>query len=367
VFFSLKTKSMKNFILIKSHSSKNNFLNFSFTSEFLFNVFEKFYITLIMTMLLNQSANSQANVYHPFPESNAVWIHNCGGISQNCYCNCAGSGNCHFGMSIADSLNGDTVINSKIFKKIYTAYTRVDYYFGPTNCPPWCTPLPKYTSVFYYYRGGIRQDSSSKKVYFIQAGKTIDTLLYDFNLNLGDTLHPTYICPANTNYVSSIDSVLVGGNYHKRYWISSINGFPPSSYTALIEGIGSTLGLFEMLFPPFEANCYLTCVKVNSNTIYPDGASCPSIPLKINEINYNLSFSISPNPFSNFTTLHAKENFNNVTLNIFNAFGQLVSQIKNINGNTININRNNLPVGFYFAQLSENNKVIGITKLIIVD
>jgi hypothetical protein len=363
---------MKNINLIKSHSSNNNFSKFSFTNEILTNVFEKFYITLIMTMLLNQSANSQANVYHPFPENNAVWIVSDGGFLGN-YCPCECYTTCYYNQLRADSLNGDTLINSKVYKKLYRAYTTVTYFMNnPATCVPGCSPTPVYTYSNYTYKGGIRQDTALKKVYFIPVGSNNETLLYDFSLNVGDTLKQSYLSMGGITTVTSIDSILLNdGAYRKRILVHNyFPSFPYNSKSAyFIEGVGSSLGLLEMIMAPNDRNYYLECFKENSIPIYSYNGSysCPSIPIKVNEINHNSSFSISPNPFSNFTTLHAKENLNNATLNIFNAFGQLVSQIKNINGNTININRNNLPAGFYFAQLSENNQVIGTTKLIIVD
>jgi hypothetical protein len=47
------------------------------------------------------------------------------------------------------------------------------------------------------------------------------------------------------------------------------------------------------------------------------------------------------------------------------VFGQEVKQVAGISGQTINLNRDNLPGGFYFARLIQNNKIIAGSKLII--
>ena len=73
-----------------------------------------------------------------------------------------------------------------------------------------------------------------KKVYFFENGN--DTLAYDFNLNIGDTLPVTCLNVLNNNYVQSIDSVLVGSQYHKRFWISDDNSI---NYASLIEGLNN--------------------------------------------------------------------------------------------------------------------------------
>ncbi len=89
--------------------------------------------------------------------------------------------------------------------------------------------------------------------------------------------------------------------------------------------------------------------------------------LGLNEILTNNNFSVFPNPCISSTIIHTKENLNNATMTIFNAFGQTLKQINNISGQTISLNRENLPSGIYFIGLTEYNKIISIEKLIIVD
>jgi len=81
----------------------------------------------------------------------------------------------------------------------------------------------------------------------------------------------------------------------------------------------------------------------------------------------NPSISIYPNPFSIHATLQTAIVLKNATLTVCNLHGQVVKEIKNISGQTIMIFRNNLPSGLYFIHLTENNKVITTTKLIITD
>ncbi len=85
-------------------------------------------------------------------------------------------------------------------------------------------------------------------------------------------------------------------------------------------------------------------------------------------INTNKSiFSIVPNPFVSTTTILTNNYLNNASIIIFNAFGQIVKEIKSITGNSFNLNRENLPSGLYFLQLKEENNVIAIEKLIIAN
>ena len=81
----------------------------------------------------------------------------------------------------------------------------------------------------------------------------------------------------------------------------------------------------------------------------------------------NPAVSIYPNPFSVHTTLQTTTVLKNATLTVYNLQGQAVTEIKNISGQTITLFRNNLPGGLYFIRLTENNKVITTSKLIITD
>jgi len=92
---------------------------------------------------------------------------------------------------------------------------------------------------------------------------------------------------------------------------------------------------------------------------------CP--PSSVNELPANtLKILIFPNPFSTQTTLQSDKFFKDVTLTAYNSFGQIVKQIKNINGQTITFNRDNLPSGLYFIRLTEENKIY-TDKLVITD
>ncbi len=80
-----------------------------------------------------------------------------------------------------------------------------------------------------------------------------------------------------------------------------------------------------------------------------------------------IKLNIFPNPFSFQTILYTDKTLVNATITIKNTFGQIVKQIKNISGQTINLFRDGLPEGSYPVTLTEGNKIIATTKLIIID
>ncbi len=81
----------------------------------------------------------------------------------------------------------------------------------------------------------------------------------------------------------------------------------------------------------------------------------------------NYLVKIYPNPFSAQTVLQTDIFLKNATLTIYNSQGQKVKEIKNINGQSVTLTRNNLASGLYFVRLTENSKILAVNKLIITD
>ncbi len=84
-------------------------------------------------------------------------------------------------------------------------------------------------------------------------------------------------------------------------------------------------------------------------------------------INTQSIMSIYPNPFTSTVTLQMDKVLNDATLTVYNSFGQTVALIKNISGQTILFNRENLASGLYFVQLTEENEIIAEDKFVITD
>jgi hypothetical protein len=184
-------------------------------------------------------------------------------------------------------------------------------------------------------------------------------MLYDFNLNLGDTV-PLTFDGAYFETVSKIDSALVGTKYHKKFVLQG--NFPDT----LIEGIGSVYyGLYGLrgIFPD-GGNSFI-CFANNIAT-YPANSNCSTLTTSIPEITIP-TITLFPNPFSTQTVLRTDNLFSNATLTVYNSFGQEVRQIKNISGQAVTLFRENLPSGLYFIRLVQNNKVVATDKLVITD
>jgi hypothetical protein len=89
--------------------------------------------------------------------------------------------------------------------------------------------------------------------------------------------------------------------------------------------------------------------------------------VEIEKFNDKFSIEIFPNPFSTHANLQTYNSLNNATLTIYNYFGQIVKEMKNITGHTITISRDNLSSGLYFVILTQDNQVITTKKISITD
>jgi len=176
--------------------------------------------------------------------------------------------------------------------------------------PPVKDDTADYPDVYYC---AIREES--KKVY--QLTDTGEFLLYNFNVGIGDSI-PDYFSNAA---VTSIDSVLLGGVFHKRY-MTSDSGF------YVIEGVGSSRGLFIDLTNghdfftfycfnsptfTFKADTTLPCAYLEP--WYLSGVSNVSAPAS--------GLSVYPNPSTDELTLMGQPN-DTYTYHIVNITGQTV-------------------------------------------
>jgi hypothetical protein len=308
-------------------------------------------LLLILTAFFFLSfVKGQTNIYHPFPDSNAVWTVQARGC---CTSDCPPPPSPNPVLddySFSYFLESDTMINGYTCNKIYQSGFVHSYCMTGNYINNWWP-------IFKTYIGAYRQDVQLKKVFFIYPSSSQECLLYDFGLDIGDTLMGG--CLEGEIIISSIDSVLIGNEYRNRFLLSN------STYT-IIEGVGSTAGLFEPFFP-FEYSGTLNCFVHNGHTLYPDTITTCEIVTHANEVKSVRSILISPNPFNNQTSIQTIQVLNNATLTVYNSLGQQVKQIKNISGQKITLNRDNLPSGIYFIHATQNDKTISMDKLIITD
>ena len=86
----------------------------------------------------------------------------------------------------------------------------------------------------------------------------------------------------------------------------------------------------------------------------------------MNTVDPKPELNFSPNPFTEYTMVNVGSSlYNNLKIEVYNAWGNVVNPIISIDQSTIKISRGNLLNGIYFVKIWNNEKLISRTKLII--
>ena len=275
---------------------------------------------------------AQTTIYHPFPDSNAQW---------NIYFSVYGwPGTYEEFYSI--KMSGDTLINSLPYHKLFTPYIQT-------------SGKSKNIQISTGYNGAIRQDTLNRKVYIIPPFEFAEQLLYDFTMHVGDTVQgyiETFGYPKDV--VISIDSVLIGNNYRKKWNINL------SYQISLIEGVGSTYGLIETSpgqgadFPDISISCF----RQNDVTIYPDTLTNCELITSINPIAVNNDLiNVYPNPSNGSFHIELDQSINVKKVQVADLIGNIIFQVEKNIPATLFVE--NLPNGIYILSIiDQDNKRI---------
>jgi hypothetical protein len=236
--------------------------------------------------------------------------------------------------------NGDTLIGSNVWNKIYS-----------TSDSSFSSNLT--------YLGKLREENSL--VLFMDTNSIIDTI-YNFNLQTGDSVY--YGLPLGNTYlyVSSTDSININNVFHKRIIFSESNGGFQKLKEIWIEGIGSIHGplfpanprLFETEMPD---SIILTCYKINDTAIWinPNYNDCYiNIVLSVNDFQESHENIIAfPNPVTNELKIELPKNtIEEYLVSIYDITGRLVLTKSYILKGQLAINTRDLKDGFYILQIS---------------
>ncbi len=295
-------------------------------------------LLLLNLIAVTFSMKAQTSVYHPFPDSNAVW-----NFHLEWYCFANGTADEYYSITFS----GDTIISNQTYHKLNTPFVRS---FSTGICG----------GSLIGYKGAIRQDTAARKIFFVPPSDSTEQLLYDFNMQVGDTIHGYLDYFGLPSTIQFIDSILIGSTFRKR-WNLSCYGIQ------IIEGIGNTYGLIEYLpgcamdFPDYT----LTCFSQNEEPLYPDMTSNCELITSVKSVSAKIIVStLFPNPFNSTATLSLSSDFEKAELKIYNALGKQVRQ-QNINSLSMTINRDKLSNGVYFYQVINDSRQVTSGKFTI--
>jgi hypothetical protein len=169
----------------------------------------------------------------------------------------------------------------------------------------------------------LREDIASKKVYI--KTQATESLLYDYSLNLGDT-----ISPLSAYVLRKIDSVrTIDGKRRKRFIFTS---FVPDTIV-WIESIGDVFDPFD-IFVRQSVPSRLVCVSKNERLAYDimsgyaiEGMTCSRVNnlfTSVNEYNLNTALQLYPNPVENQLFVKSSEVLTQGKFSVFDVLGRAV-------------------------------------------
>lgn len=192
-------------------------------------------------MFMHETSRAQA--YTPFPAGNAVWT-----VTFN-------SSDCILWfpeMAVQTyryALVGDTLIAGAAYLKCSVVEA----------CGTCCEAAP----VFGYI-GAVRDDTVARKVFIVPPDSFSEVVLYDFSVEVGDTIEQAFpIGACSPQVVQWIDSVEVGGSFRRRYHLQG-----PCWPNEVVEGVGSLTGPLEWAFSVVDVGGMLACLEVDGEQVY---------------------------------------------------------------------------------------------------
>ncbi len=245
-----------------------------------------------------------------------------------------------------DFIEGDTIINSHSYSKIYkSGYGYIDW-----------SPNPSYYYFSHVLHGFLREEDS--KWYTVDANQ--DRLLYDFTLAVNDTVYSAFTYPFESPViVTAIDSVLIGSVYKKRFHLNIQFG---AEY--IIEDVGATTGLFESMVL-FEWDSKLVCFAENGVSVWADSTEECNLNVNIPETQAgSRSCTLYPNPAEEYTILSIPSNFTMAHIMLVDTFGRLLLNRSTGDDKSIKIPLSAFPVGIYLLIVENGDKRESL-KLII--
>lgn len=249
-------------------------------------------VIFYLTPLINLGALGQN--YTPFDFENGIWIEDYFAYGEP-------QGILYHNQYYSD---GDTIISDTKYYKLRRYSEWHDFLVSPDL----------HTSNNYI--GAIRNINQIVEIIF--TNDPSPTVLYDFNIGVGDTIKNGIGKDENV-IIDSIDSVLICGKYRRRYITGLENDFDFKQ--AIIEGIGFNSGLINHVLYLFEEGSELICYTEKSNTNCED---CDLL-LSNKEINVKSKNIIHIIQDENYITL--KSNYQINSIYIYGLNGAVIKEI----------------------------------------
>jgi hypothetical protein len=305
---------------------------------------------LLISLFLFQLSDSKAQswVYHEFPDSMAIW-----NVSYQEY----GVGYCG---EYSYTFSGDTLINGVIYRKVMRTGHDFSMTFSPSPFPTWnCNHSVMYSN-YSVYIAAIKEDIFQKKIYVVASNDTLVQLLYDFNMNVGDSLKGYLSLCDGCSTVASVDSIFIGGTYRKQW---NLQVGTDSDLFHIIEGIGSSAGMLNIV-THFEYYSNLDCFSQNDQTLYPyyiSSAGCALLTSREELNEQGNDFTLFPNPTKGKFQITSDQKTDRIEIS--DVFGNII-YCSEINNTFSEIDLSGFPSNIYFVKLNDRKGNYVVKKIV---
>jgi hypothetical protein len=245
------------------------------------------------------------------------------------------------------TFRGDTTINGRAYIKVYDNYNRIDTAFDIHSSQQ----RHNYILAF---------RDSAKKLFTIKANDSVERLVYDFGLSVGDTMihYTSYLSWSyDTSILFSIDSFLI--NYPFPHYRKRFNYTGSYYYFPEVEGIPIRfLGIATTYLR--TTACGVVCIQQKDDYLLKpcDTCSCyKSLKSSIEENAIKRKLKVYPNPFSDDINIDFEDNQVEGMIKILDISGRVILE-KNVNNHkAMKVNLSEIPSGVYFVSMEINGQM----------
>ncbi|MBA3665415.1 MAG: T9SS type A sorting domain-containing protein [Bacteroidetes bacterium] len=311
-------------------------------------------LLLVVFLIISKLVISQT--YIPFPNDSATWV-----VSKSCSSPC----NIQTGTQAPQLVqSGDSIKNGILYHKLYSVASPTTYGF------------------YCFYRENAKRIYLKYPLGSCYGNDTSEFVLYDFNLNIGDTF--TIKTPTGTCYTSFTNVPKMRLNSKTTTTVSYVNG-PRTAYSfssvtsgfpsmglniTWYEGLGTNKGfLYNLSFhswpiltpSSYPYTYYLTCFYRSNTLVYNPGC----LVTNLSDIQAeNLGFVLFPNPSGDKVSIQNKTGLLIKEIYIFNKLNQVILSGQHFSGPNEVIDVSCLAEGVYFVKIVFENKEVLFKKII---
>lgn len=239
-------------------------------------------------------------------------------------------------------LLGDTTVSSINYKKVFNRRELANSYKNMVSS--------------YSLTALIREDTLSRKVYGIllqnpqsQCPLNQEVLLYDFSIQVGDTLK-------QNDYCLLVYDGILSGIIQNNYWINTMEYTLSVTNGGVYEGIGSYYGLLEPIFSSVSGPQFIMVDYCRGGL-----SNCKFYNVGIDSPSTENDLKIYPNPILDYFIVSSNKNYD-FNYQIISINGQVIKKGKDKSNSKIDVNIDN---GIYFIRINSPNQKTNIIKKII--